>query len=484
MMSAQNLRQQLNGSKLAISILMLMVLLVACGGEDGDKKDATVAPSPSVSTTSQSPQLRVLVEKAAVFEFPNRNAEAFFTLLQGEVLPISGKSYPDELGTVFYRVAIGEQIGWVAASQVEVQGDIEALVVIDIPNYIMTPEAATAIAQQANATIDYRVVLRVIVEAGSFLDKPDADAKPIYAVVAGDEFVASHKTPLMADNLLYYGVELRNGTGWIRSDMVEVSGSTSALVVVVSSTPHPTHTPTLTIETIPSTPTATLTHTIQVEQGNLPSPTITTFPQGDILTATLSPIPSSTLTPSMTSTPANTASPTPRSIQEIEPPPLRLTLLEGWEEGHFMIPTVSALSVAQYVGLSLYEGPLPEGLKGSITIIWNFPTIIPSANAEADLWPDTILYLREMLFNGCNIGIDIEGRSNYALDGHEAISSTYQAVDCGGGISDIAGRFIGVEAEGLNYAIYLGIEPIESVSLGLVYLENIVATLEFLPRNQ
>lgn len=473
--------------------LVVVLALVGCGEKEPDgqinSSNETESRVTASATTSSQPEIRVNVAVASVFTLPNRGSEIFYSLVEGDRVAVSGKSRPDELGTIFYLVRIGDRIGWVAASQVEFNGNPDALTVVDMPSAtLVVPDetAGTPIATETVEVIVNRVILRIVVAETDFLDKPSDDANPIFRAVQDDEFQASYKTPVGEDGNSFYGVRLPNATGWIRSDLVEVSGDTAALVVVIS--PTPLFVPS-TVATTPPAATAIV---------NQPTPTITLFPAvgspdgsssstPESSTATATPVlsqPSATATLAVTRTPRPTATPTERIIRQVDAPSLNISLPEGWQEGHILVPVVSALSAGTTdVRLSIYEGPLPGGLTGHIWIVWGFPGIMPPFSQEVDLWPDAILYLRQLLFNTCNINANPEGRTTYLLDELEAIGSTFQAVDCGGGLSDMAGRFMAVSVEDINYSFYFGVEPANAVSEGLLYMQALINSVDFLPRN-
>jgi hypothetical protein len=170
------------------------------------------------------------------------------------------------------------------------------------------------------------------------------------------------------------------------------------------------------------------------------------------------------------------------TLRQGTPPPLTLTLPDGWQQAHILVPVTGTLASGD-VRLAVYEGPLPDGLTGHIWIVWDFPNIIPfqpGQQVEISLWADSIQYLRGLLFTGCNIGLFTDERRTYVMGGYEGEGTIYSAVNCEGA-SNIAGWFAAVRVNEENFAFYMGIEPADRVNEGIPHLQAVLDTLQFVP---
>ena len=129
-------------------------------------------------------------------------------------------------------------------------------------------------------------------------------------------------------------------------------------------------------------------------------------------------------------TPDPNAIPTGPAIKGGEPPPLTITLPEGWKAVHILVPFRSVNSIRD-VPLSIYTGPLPGGVTGYIYLFWGFPNVV-TPGGELNLWADGLQILRGALVDqSCNLGID-RTQHLYRVGGREAVGTTYTAVACEG----------------------------------------------------
>lgn len=230
---APNPRQRLSGNehfrrcRVIVSILVFLLALVACSGDNGGQNPE---PSPTETALSGPAMLRVMVARASVFALPHRNAEVVYNLVEGDTVAVLGRSEPDELNTVFYLIQIGEQPGWVAASQVELLPSAEELRVVQAPT--LTREAPTELP----VTPIYDAVARITVST-TILSRPGFDGTPLKAAEPGDEFVIVARTPPNVDGVVFYGVRIETGIGWLPDTEVEVIGEALAVEVVVTETP-------------------------------------------------------------------------------------------------------------------------------------------------------------------------------------------------------------------------------------------------------
>lgn len=429
---------------LVVSLLLVSVL-VACGGQKSDNDQSSATDTPA------APAIRVIVSRATIFAEPNRNAEVVYNLVEGDTLPTAGKSAPDELGTVYYLVKIGDRLGWVSATQVELNVSEDSLVVMEVPDNPTPPPDATAVPSFTPELTG--VIARIIVPSTEALSYPGPEGQAAYTLYQDEVYQLVAQTPLNAEGVAYFGTRIEDTLVWIPSTAVEITGETTALQVVVTPTPIPTFTAVAEGGTA-ETPLATLVVT--------PSLTFTPPPTSNIPTNT------PTLRPTATFA----------SVEEIDPPPVTIELPDSWQVGHFQVPVRNQF-VESTVNLSIYEGALPNGMTGTIWLLWHFPSYLPLNPDNLDLWPDSTMYLRSFLFQGCNIGLNVEGRKAYTVGGQEAFGSTFQAVECGNDTPDTAGWFMALQHGDENFAFYIGIEPATRVTEGIPYMQGVVNTIQF-----
>ncbi len=442
--------------------LILALILSACGGDDEKSGRQPTA-------TSSAPKIRVVVSQAPVFALPDRAAEIIVNLFEGETRHILGKSAPDDVGTTFYQIDLGNRIGWVLESQVQVTGDINKIALVEVTIPTSTPtatlESATEIATEASSTQTSGEVTAVIsVPRAIALTAPSRDADELTTLLQGEQVKVLRQTLPDALGTIFYEVELGTRRGWVLSSQVEISGDVSTLGIAFVPTASPetiaqgvTSVPTTAVPT--RTPTATIVTPASAEPTTLPN----------------------NITPSASPVIANDNP----SIQVGEAPPLTLTLPEGWDQGHFVMPVSGSLGSGN-VNLSIYEGALPDDMKGTIWIVWgdfplviNIPDVNPNGTVDGALWPTSIQYLRGLLFADCNIGLYTDNRQTYDMGGYEGEGTTFSAVSCEGGGSDIAGWWVGVRVNQQNFLFYMGVEPVDRIAEGLGPMQGIIDTLQF-----
>lgn len=426
--------------------LLLVLLLVACGGDEPKSTNQQAA-----SATPTAPMIRVIVSRATVFAEPNRNAEVVYNLVEGDSLPTAGKSAPDELGTVYYLVRIGDRLGWLPATQAELNINPAELVVMEIPDNPTPPPDATAIPTFTPELTGASA--RIIVPSAEAMSYPGPEGQAVYTLNQDEVYQLVAQTPLNAEGVAYYGTRIEDTLVWLPSTAIEVLGDTTVLQVVITPTPIPTFTPI--VDASPAEETLAVVDMT-------PTPTQTAAPTSNIPTNTPTLRPTATLA----------------SVEPIDPPPLTIDIPDDWQQGHFRVPVRNQF-VESTVNLSIYEGALPNGMIGRIWVLWHFPSYLPLNPDNLDLWPDSTMYLRSFLFQGCNIGLNVEGRKPYQVGGQEAFGSTFQAVDCENDTPDTAGWFMALQHLDENFSFYMGIEPALRVTEGIPYLQGIVNTIQF-----
>lgn len=435
----------LSSLKLSWVMVLIVGLLLAACNDDKPKNNTPTAETPT------APTIRVVVSRATVFSEPNRNAEVVYNLVEGDTLATAGKSEPDELGTIYYLVRIGDRLGWVSATQVELNVSPDALVVMDIPDNPTPPPDATPLPSFTPSLSG--TLARIITPIAEALSYPGSEGVVVFTLNQDEVYQLVAQTPINAEGVAYYGTRIEDTLVWLPSTAIEVTGDTTLLQVVVTPTPIPTFT------AVAEMPSLEATHSAP---NVTPSPTLTPPPTSNIPTNTPTLRPTATLA----------------AVQPINPPPLTIDIPDGWEQGHFRVPVRNQF-VESTVNLSIYEGALPNGMTGRIWLLWHFPSYLPLNPENLDLWPDSTMYLRSFLFQGCNIGLNVEGRKAYRVGGQDAFGSTFQAVDCQNDTPDTAGWFMALQYGDENFSFYMGVEPARRVTEGIPYLQGIVNTIQF-----
>lgn len=270
--------------------------------------------------------------------------------------------------------------------------------------------------------------------------------------------------------------------GWLLRAQVSLSGDETTLAMVALPTAEP---PTVTpLPPLTATPTPTQSATaLPASSTPTPAPTL---PAGSTPTKTLIPT-QATLDPAAAESPtiaavtdpppgtaAASVTETP-SIRLGEAPPLSITLPEGWQSGHFLIP-FRTLTTVQDVPLTIYEGPLPGGAQGHIYLLWGFPNIA-TPNGAINLWADGLQLLRGAMINpSCNLGID--ARKTFYVGGHEAVGTFYTAIECEEE-TDTAGWFAVLQVGGGNFAFFTAVEPLGTLPEQLDQFQGILNSVVF-----
>lgn len=441
--------------------ISLLLALTACNGDGAKDKD----DNSSASDTPATLQVRVSVAQAPVFTIPSSDTEIIINLFEGDLRKVLGKSEPDRVGLTYYQIDLGNRLGWIAETQVEVQGDESTLaVMIGTPTILPAATLVGSAPTGVNATGD--PLISVNQTRAIVFSAPNRSADELATIFEDEEFAALAVTE--PDNLgdIYYLIQIGAEQGWVLATQVVFSGDDSQLLVANVVTETPPVADEVELTAIVQEASLTLDAVNTVAATLVPSNTPTR-------TATAPP---ATLDPSLSPQP----SPTYSDDLEIQPgpePPLNITVPEGWDEGHYLVPVANQFAAGN-IAMSIYEGELADGKRGTIWILWGFPNIADPLGG-INLWADGLQLLRGLLFIDCNMGIDT--KREFMIDNQTAEGTYYSAVDCGEGndIADIAGWFGALQYEGGNFAVFTGIEPVERVTEGLPEIQAIVDTIQF-----
>jgi hypothetical protein len=170
--------------------------------------------------------------------------------------------------------------------------------------------------------------------------------------------------------------------------------------------------------------------------------------------------------------------------------PVSFTLPEGWSlvlrDTYIYRDVVEdADGPLETVPIDVYAGPLSSGTKGWIVVVWGFDSIVVTEiTGQEDFdtrsaWLDGLRMLQLVVFDPrCNMGT--APQRDYSVGGLPAIGATFNVVDCPLGIPDTRGWFASLKVEGLNFAFYMYVDPLQPAgSLTEFELQAILDTADF-----
>jgi hypothetical protein len=296
----------------------------------------------------------------------------------------------------------------------------------------------------------------ITVERAAVFPQPDRNLTPFTYVYERERIPVLGKT----EDGTFLLVQIENAIGWILTVQVELNTDQAQLTVV---TP------------IAMLPTATPAPTTLAPTETLASSELTATPE-----ATRTPLP--TLTPIVQPIAATVDPNAPTAIPPFlpgVPPPLTLTLPEGWQGGDFLI-SYQGVDAMRDQPLSIYSGPLPNGARGYIYLFWAFPNVL-TPSGEYNLWGDALQLLRGALIGEtCNLGIDLHQYTFY-VGGREGVGTQFTAADCQDQ-PDAAGWFAALRVENGNYAFFTAVEPPSALPDNVNTLQAILESVTFTPQ--
>lgn len=317
----------------------------------------------------------------------------------------------------------------------------------------------------------------VAVERAGVFPAPDRNAEPFTYLYQREQTAVHGQT---ADGVFL--LTTVDGTdGWIVRAQVDITGDLAQVAVVdaaLSLETSPSPGPTVTLIASPSvaftgqpTQEPLPTHTPQ-QASRTPLATRTPLPT---LTPPGTPSPDTSLFSTDLSTPGPDTVSTSPAIHPGSPPPLTITLPEGWSEGHLLVP-FRTLDMIRDVPLTIYTGPLDGGATGYIYLFWGFPSVA-SPSGEINLWADGLQILRGSLVSEtCNLGI--YEQQAFSVGGREAIGTYYQADSCDGE-EDTAGWFAALQMGGGNFVFFTAVEPFDALPAQRPALQTILDSVVF-----
>jgi hypothetical protein len=151
--------------------------------------------------------------------------------------------------------------------------------------------------------------------------------------------------------------------------------------------------------------------------------------------------------------------------------PVNFTLPEGWSlvlRDTYIYRDVVEDSDGplETVPIDVYAGPLSGGSTGWIVLVWGFDSIVvtelmdEAEFEERSVWLDGLRMLQLVVFDPrCLVGT--APQRDYSVGGLPAVGTTFSVVDCPLGIPDTRGWFASLKVEGLNFAFYMYVDPLQ-----------------------
>jgi len=308
----------------------------------------------------------------------------------------------------------------------------------------------------------------ILVERAGVFPAPDRDATPFTYLFERERVAIEGQS----EDGTFLQVTVEGRAGWILRAQVEVSGDLAQ--VAVASAPEgdaatepvpvapPSPTPTAATSPTPPASPATL-ETAEPDQPATGTPTLP------------APVASGpTRTPLPTRTPGGDAT-LSDMMRPGEPPPLDITLPEGWQAAHLLVP-FSTVGGQREMPLTIYTGPLGDGVTGIIYLFWRFPSIV-APNGELNLWADGVQILRGSLIGtACNLGV--YEQQTLTVGGQSGVGAFYQADACEDQ-TDTAGWFVTVRPANISFAFYTAVEPLEAMPDHVAALQAILDSVRF-----
>jgi hypothetical protein len=312
---------------------------------------------------------------------------------------------------------------------------------------VLLAVGGTASAQPPAPTIS-PVEAVIAVERAVVFPTPDRNAEPLTYLYEREHVPVVGQSP----DGVFLLVVVGDLQGWILRAQADLSGDLAAVPVIGGEPPTATLTPTPGV--LPTrTPFATQT----------PAPEATAVDTG-------------ALTP--TATPTDEAPPMLPGV----PPPIQITLPEGWATANLTVPLRTFDGELHDIPLTIYFGPMPGDVKAFIYLYWGFPNTVDWVTGEYNLWADGVQILRGSLIgDSCNLGV--YDQQTFMVGGLEGVGAYYQAADCQGE-NDTAGWFATLRVYNGSFAFYVAVEPWNARTAQRDNLQAILDSVMFLPPDE
>ena len=294
----------------------------------------------------------------------------------------------------------------------------------------------------------------IAVERAVVFPTPDRNAEPLTYLYERERAPVIGQSP----DGVFLLVVVDDQQGWILRAQADISGDI-ATVPVTGSLQPPTPTNTL-------FPIASATPVIMPTRTQVPTDT---------------PTPEATLAPDSTLPAATPQAQAPVMLPGV-PPPLEITLPDGWETVDLTVPLRTFDNETHDVPMTIYFGPLDNNVNAFIYLYWGFPNTVDWVTGEYNLWADGVQILRGSLVGDtCNLGV--YDQQTFMVGGQEGVGAYYQAADCQGE-NDTAGWFATVRVNSGTFAFYVAVEPWDARTAQRDNLQAILDSVTFLPPDE
>lgn len=151
-------------------------------------------------------------------------------------------------------------------------------------------------------------------------------------------------------------------------------------------------------------------------------------------------------------------------IGEEIPPPLTMSLPDGWQFG-YDVRVFNDIGELRAVPFALYTGPVTGG-TGFIVVLWDFPNATDAnpflqESIKPNLYVDGLRLLRLLILErDCVIGTDLQ--MEYSIAGRPADGTQFSTTACPQ-IPDTRGWFAGLFEQDIPFLFYVYTEPISAM---------------------
>ena len=302
---------------------------------------------------------------------------------------------------------------------------------------------------------------------------PNRNAEPFTSLYERERVPVEGKSP----DGSFLRVTVDGQTGWILRAQVEVEGDLAMVAqAVTEEAPAATasEAPTVTVTAMPTESATEIVALPAMTDTSIPTYT----PERTEAERGASPVPTlarPTRTPLPTRTPGADATASALPVEPGAPPPLDITLPEGWQAADMLVP-FSSYGDVRDMPLTIYAGPLDEDVRGIIYLFWDFPNVV-SPNGDLNLWADGVQLLRGSLIgDACNLGV--YDQQSFTVGGQSGVGAFYQADECQEQ-ANTAGWFVTLRIGSTSFAFFMAVEPLDAMPDQVAALQAILDTVEF-----
>ncbi len=285
----------------------------------------------------------------------------------------------------------------------------------------------------------------VAVERAVVFAAPERTAEPLTYVYERERIPVYGQTP----DGVFLLTTVDTLDGWVLRAQVDLNGDLAQVPVIVS--------PALAVH-------VTLTPTLTITPYQPPTPVTV--------------VPSPTRAPTRTPQPgADTGADSNMPLLPGVPPPVTLTLPPGWESVDLVVPLRTFDGELHDAPLTIYFGPLAEGVNGYVYLYWGFPGTVDYITQEYNPWADGVQILRGSLVGeSCNLGR--YDQRVFQVGEYEGVGAYYQASECDDEAST-AGWFVSLRVDTIPFAFFTAVEPWDALNDYQLVLQTLLDSVTF-----